>query len=594
MSDLASPKFLRPNDRFFSLTYIDTIQVSRGTDKPTRWRCDCGRETVKCTGNVTKGTTKTCGRCKEVSIEEQQKKFGKLRIKFPRLITSGSAKKLECICDCGRETSIAAFDILGNNTLSCGHCNNISADELALKKFGKLQIVTPVEVSPSSHKRVKWICDCGKLTSVEVRYVVSGTVKTCGKCNEISAGSLDSQKFNRLKLRDVVSLKSGSNKKVWWVCDCGGESFAQVVAVMSGRTKSCGKCHLIIRAKFEENKEEIRKLRTPIQPNQLPDWAPLALEPILNVKTPFKAQCRLCGGEYSPRWGGVRLGVSLTCGCSSSRVSSGQNEIFKFIEDLGLNPVLEHKVGNLPYDIFVPSRNLVVEFNGLRWHSKPDSKSRDTEKYRNAKKNGLNFLMIFEDEWRLHPQKVKSLIINKLGLTKPKNLRPSQCEIRRVHWSEVDPLYEAHHYIGPAKAPINYGIFFQEKIIGSVSFKHPTRQSSYEWELIRMVMNPEFRVHGVWSKIILQFISESSPKSIVSFSDNRLFDGKVYEKMGFKHDGDLRPDYYWTRSDRRFHKSGLRKTKTEKLTGKTEYELREAQGYLRIWDLGKKRWIYGA
>lgn len=40
----------------------------------------------------------------------------------------------------------------------------------------------------------------------------------------------------------------------------------------------------------------------------------------------------------------------------------------------------------------------------------------------------------------------------------------------------------------------------------------------------------------------------------------------------------------------RFHKSGLRKKSTEDLT-KTETELRTAQGYSKIWDLGKKRWV---
>ena len=67
---------------------------------------------------------------------------------------------------------------------------------------------------------------------------------------------------------------------------------------------------------------------------------------------------------------------------------------------------------------------------------------------------------------------------------------------------------------------------------------------------------------------------------------------KMYEKIGFKLDGELKPDYYWMRSNKRHHKSGLRKTKEEKKSGKTEVEFREAQGYARIWDLGKKRWVW--
>ncbi len=88
------------------------------------------------------------------------------------------------------------------------------------------------------------------------------------------------------------------------------------------------------------------------------------------------------------------------------------------------------------------------------------------------------------------------------------------------------------------------------------------------------------------------FAKEHSPSSIVSFSENRLFNGSVYEKIGFRHDGDIRPDYCWTNGYKRFHKSGLRKKGSEKGSGLTERELREAQGLRKIWDLGKKRWVW--
>lgn len=125
-------------------------------------------------------------------------------------------------------------------------------------------------------------------------------------------------------------------------------------------------------------------------------------------------------------------------------------------------------------------------------------------------------------------------------------------------------------------------------MVGCMSFKTPTRQSKHPWELVRIASNPKYRVHGIWSKIIRQFKNEYQPKSIVSFSDNRLFSGKVYEKLGFKFDGCVRQDYYWVKGQRRFHKSALRKKPGDQ---GTEYQVRQAQGYIRVWDLGKKRWI---
>ena len=100
-----------------------------------------------------------------------------------------------------------------------------------------------------------------------------------------------------------------------------------------------------------------------------------------------------------------------------------------------------------------------------------------------------------------------------------------------------------------------------------------------------------FRIHGIWSKLLKIFIQENHPISIISFSDNRLFNGSVYSKLGFIYDGNVKPDYYWTNSYKRFHKSKFRKTEEEKTTNLTETQLREIQGLRKIWDLGKKRWF---
>ncbi len=561
----------------------------------TNWLCDCGKTSLKITGNVLNGITSTCGRCLEISSEEMAaRKFGKLRIKTPQTLTSGSAKKVVWVCDCGREASIRVDGVIGG-IKSCGHCSDMPISELHGKHFGKLCLIDArgaAHISPESHKRLLWQCDCGKTTEVQARYVLNGTTSTCGRCNELSIELLTGKKFGRLRMRDPHVVKANSNKKVWWVCDCGREIFSKVFAVTRGNTRSCGRCYLSYRQRWNAEKDEIRKLRTPIMPRQLPDWLPKALEPITKTSQPFKAQCRLCGGEYFPRWSGIRLGKSLTCGCSVSQVSSGQNEVFEFVKSLGVEAEMEHEINSLSYDIWVPSKNLAVEFNGLKWHSRSDSKRRDIEKWKNAVRSGVDYLMIFEDEWALGRHKVESLLRNRLGTISQKALRPQECKVNKIDRKMADEFYGKHHYIGKAAAPANYGVFFQEQLIACCSFKRPTRQSSHPWELARMVGHPGFRVHGIWSKIMKLFAAEHLPSSVVSFSDNRLFDGQVYSKIGFQLDGDVNPDYYWMKGNRRLHKSKLRKTNDERASGKTEVELREAQGYKRIWDLGKKRWVW--
>jgi len=52
----------------------------------------------------------------------------------------------------------------------------------------------------------------------------------------------------------------------------------------------------------------------------------------------------------------------------------------------------------------------------------------------------------------------------------------------------------------------------------------------------------------------------------------------------------LKPDYSYCRRTRRYSKQSLKLSKEEASHGVTEAAIRKSQGYVRIWDCGKKRW----
>jgi hypothetical protein len=570
--------------------------LSPGSHRMVVWSCECGRKVVRAYRDVVSGRSKSCGRCDWFTKHEMSTRvFGALRVKTPEEIAPRSNRRIVWVCSCGREIVASMADVASGHTKSCGKCGlfgrtvEIPAQDIAERKFGKLRIKHAESVVPGSHRKVVWVCDCGREKAIDINSVVSGKSKSCGHCNDISAAEMSVRKFGRLRIKYPVDTPPGSRRKVEWICDCGVEIRASIAHVVSGHTSSCGRCNVAIRSGYASGKYDIRKLRTPIEPSQLPNWCPIALETIKKVSEPFRARCRLCGKEYFPRWDGIRVGKSLTCGCTVGRVSSGQKDLADFIVSLGLEVVLEHSIGGMKYDVFVPSANLVVEFAGLRWHSMPDSLKRDLAKRRNAFSRGLKHIMVFEDEWLFKRFQIENLLRNAVGKSSPVSIRPLECELRRIEARQADPFYEKFHYIGGCKSSVNYGVFFEQQLVACCSFKKPTRQSKYDWELVRMASDPGLRVHGIWSKILKRFISEFNPKSIVSFSDNRLFDGGVYSRIGFLLDGDVKPSRYWWKGKRRFHQSAMRKPRGET---RTETELRRSQGFNEIWDLGKKRWVF--
>jgi hypothetical protein len=568
--------------------------ATSGSHKKYDWVCDCGNITTIQVCSVISGNTTSCGKCNFLSSDHFDKtKYGKLWMLEPKDIYGKTRQKAEWVCDCGNTTTATLLDVTTGHTISCGKCSTLSIEHFQNTKYGKLKMLNPINITKGSSKKVEWLCDCGNITKVAVHTVTSGMTASCNKCSLIKSDDWTSMKFGRLRMRIPNDYKKFSNKTASWSCDCGNTKDYPVYAVTSNRVISCGHCREIGQDWYLNNQDIIRSLKTPIKPEHVPSGWIQFLEPITNMEKPTLAICGVCQDEYTPRWGNIKQGRSLTCGCASNHVSFAAKQIAEFIRSLGVEAELEYELDDLDYDILVPSANLLIEYNGLKWHSNNhlENKRRDIMKYKNALVNNYSFLMLFEDEWTQFRSKVENLLKNKINATHFVSLRPKQCIIQKVPLDQSEPFYETHHYIGACKSSMTYGAYYQDKLVSCMTFKHPTRQSKHPWELVRMVSDPAYRVHGIWSKLLNQFQTEHKPSSIVSFSDNRLFSGGVYEKIGFKFDGEIDPDYYWVKNQKRYHKSGLRKKGAERTCGLTEYQLREAEGYFRVWDLGKKRWV---
>ena len=231
------------------------------------------------------------------------------------------------------------------------------------------------------------------------------------------------------------------------------------------------------------------------------------------------------------------------------------------------------------------NRNKYIQFIELTPQAKPQVTP-------NICKSDRNYIMIYEDEWLKRKDCIKHLILNKLGCNLVKfKLRPSQCTIKLLNNKDIKLFYEKYHYQGYAISTHNIGVFHKDKLIACMSIKRPTRQNSGDWEISRMACSYDYRIHGIWSYLIKWIISNKLLSGkLITFSDNRLMIGKVYELMGFKNIGDIKPDYYWVKGNKRYHKSALRKRGIEKQSGLTETNLRTMQGYNKIYDLGKIKW----
>ena len=197
---------------------------------------------------------------------------------------------------------------------------------------------------------------------------------------------------------ETICIGHKSIRKLPFKCKCGLIKNFGLGYITSGNTKSCGNCRTpILNWSIENNL--ILKSKSKFTIDEFPKNGIIPLENIMSARRSFLALCVICNRKYRPTLSDIRRNTSLTCGCSSNRISSQNIEISNNLEKLGLKTTLEYKVKNRYFDVFVKDKNLLIEYNGSRWHN-DKSITRDAQKKEIAINNGYKFLCITEDEWK--------------------------------------------------------------------------------------------------------------------------------------------------------------------------------------------------
>ena len=84
-----------------------------------------------------------------------------------------------CKCKCGKETVVLGHDLRCGLIKSCG-CKRIK--DLTNNIFGKLKVINFDSVDINGHALWNCKCVCGRKTLVYSTHLISGETKSCGKC----------------------------------------------------------------------------------------------------------------------------------------------------------------------------------------------------------------------------------------------------------------------------------------------------------------------------------------------------------------------------------------------------------------------------
>jgi very-short-patch-repair endonuclease len=269
-------------------------------------------------------------------------------------------------------------------------------------------------------------------------------------------------------------------------------------------------------------------------------------------------------------------------------VSAHETEIGNLIESWGFDVDYNNRkiLNGKESDIVVHDKKLIIEFNGLYWHSDIfKEKTFHQKKSILAHQNGYSLIHVWEDDWIYKRDIVIKKIKAKLG-KHDRKIYARKCDVRVINNDLAVNLYNENHIQGHINAKIVYGLYFNNELVGAMSVK---KQKDGSFDIVRFAT--ACTVVGGFSKLLKFFIKQVNPKKIVTFASLDYSNGNVYEKNGFALVNMTRPNYWYSKGGVRYARTSFMKHKLHKKLktfdeNMTEYENMTLNGFVRIHDAG--------
>jgi len=314
-------------------------------------------------------------------------------------------------------------------------------------------------------------------------------------------------------------------------------------------------------------------------------------------------KCKDCGSEYevhrhllSYRESNKQI-FCTTCNPLHT-TNTLQLEIFNFIKCYCADVIENTRrvISPLELDIFIPSKNVAIEFNGLEWHSSKRVESDYHLKKTNACESiGIHLIHIYEDDWLYKRNIVESRLKSIFGISSNK-IFARKCIIKDITNDETKKFLDANHMQGGGvNSKYRYGLMYNDELVAVMTFGQ-SRFEKGKIELHRFANKLDSNVVGGASRLFKHFLNTINPVEIISYADRSWSRGHLYETLGFELVSAGLPNYSYVIGKHRSERFKHRKSELVKLgfdSTKTEIEIMSERGYFRIFDSGSLKYKYG-
>ena len=270
--------------------------------------------------------------------------------------------------------------------------------------YEKNKGINPNEISAYAHKKVMWVCPVCK--GEYSAYVYSRTAGNgCPFCTgkRVLKGLNDLQTINPKLAEEWHPTKNtltpsevvaNSNKKYWWRCPvCGYEWQASLNHRNSGR--GCPVC------RGQKVVSGINDLKT-TNPNIAAEWHPRkngGLKPdAVRAKSNKSVwwKCSVCGHEWYAAIYSRVVGRGCPKCADQLHTSFPEQAIYYYLRQIDDTVRNRELIDNNEVDIYIPSQNIGIEYDGVYYHEKTSAKKRDAIKNEKLKSLGIRLIRVKE------------------------------------------------------------------------------------------------------------------------------------------------------------------------------------------------------
>lgn len=540
-----------------------------GHDQGRNWLCQC----QKC--GATKSIqdyslTHRTTQCKHTISNEDM--IGRHYDEW-KVIDIVSSTKVLCECSCGKRKEVNKYTLIHGKSTSCGHTmNQDRVMDLTGREFGSLKVLKYL-----GNQYWECECSCGNICKKHRNHLLDGRAHSCG--HEKDTGFIDLTD----KVFGMLTAKKYMGNKNWLCeCECGNKKIIAGANLRNGSTISCGcaQRHIseeeIIEASKKFNEE---RGRLPFL-NELAEY--------FNVNDSQM--------HYFIDTRGVRNCIN------NSFSSKAEREIAALFKDIP-NKLLGSKKIITPYelDIYLPDYKLAIEYNGNYWHSELQKDSNyHRDKTMTCAKKGIQLIHIFEYEWDDpdKQRKITEMLMDKVRDTKKIYARDTV--VREISTAECKEFIDENHLQGYTSSSIKIGCYYNDSLVGAITFGKPRFDSSMEYEIVRMCFKSGTTVVGGAQKLFKYFVDKYHPSSILTYVDIAKFTGNIYPKLGFKVQDITKPNYIWYNKITKDIKSRYQTQKSQLVKSglgtesETEDAIMRRLKYVKIYDSGNLKLIWEA